>query len=183
MNLKSYLSILIVILAFGGCKVSKLQLKQLPTNGFCEIKDQLIDRISRDEAFKKHFFIEDELLKISIDTLVGNGIPFFLELEVVKTISKRENIQIAEVYDNLYDELNTIDNDYIKFESGCLKEQFEVEDAEIRVRFFYAKNYNLLALEGTRILKEPGYGSGYLYLVEIQENGNYKDIAQVSWVE
>lgn len=183
MLLKSYLKILIIIIAFGGCNVNKIQIEQIERNDFCQITNQLLGRINQDEKLKKHFYIENEPIKIYLDTIVENGIPFCFQLEFAKRISVKDSIPIEKAYDKMYDELSTTNNDHLKYKTDCLVEQLPIKDADLRIRFFYSKNYNLLALDATKNLKKPGYSSGYLYLVEIGKNENYKDITQTSWVE
>jgi hypothetical protein len=183
MLLKNYVKILIIIIAFGGCKATKIQIEHIKRNDFCQITNQLLERINHDEKFKKHFYIEDEPIKIYLDTIVENGIPFFFQLEVGEIISVKDSIPIEDAYNKMYDELSTINNDHIKYKTDCLIEQLQIKDADIRIRFFYSKNYDLLALDATTILKEPGYSSGYLYLVEIGKNGSFVDITQTAWVE
>lgn len=181
MLLKSYFKLLIIIIAFTGCKTNKIQIVEIERNDFCQITNQLIERLQKDQKLKSHFGIDRETPKFYLDTLVENGTPYFFRHEVADKRAKDGNTSTEEIFYQV--ELEMIENQKTKFRTNCIKNKIERKAADIQIQFWYSKKDNWIALDASNILKKPGYSIGYIYLVQIDSRGEIKNIKETSWQE
>jgi len=183
MLLRNTLKLIILIFVFEGCKVSKLQIDEIGRTDFCQISEQLIIQLQEDKEFRKHFGIENEKGKYFYDSLVIDGVPFFFHDKIAQEKAKKSNKTIEEIYEdkNFFHEI--LGNRNRKYDPKCSIKYLEEKDAEIRMKFWFSKNLNLVSIEAINILKEPEYSIGYLQIFEIGEKGNLKNISKTSWDE
>lgn len=181
MKKKDYLTLLLVILAFSGCRSIKMQLEEIGTEDFCKAKHQLLIRLQSDKKLKDHFGINDENAKFHVDSVVQNGVPFFFLQEYSEYRAGEKNISHTEAYQEV--QLELLQSRNKKYKTHCLENTIERKDAEIKITFWYTKNGKWVTLDAINILNTPGYSLGYLYLVRIDDKGKLINIAETSWQE
>jgi hypothetical protein len=177
----SRLLIMLIVLVFGGCKASKLQIQEIDNVDFCQITTQLLEGLQKDEKLKSHFGIDSGFVQVYLDTLVQYGSPFFFRMGVAKHRATKDSISIEDAYSQV--ELERFKNQENRYQVNCLRNQIEKENAEIQVSFWYSKKDKLVCLDAVNILKKPDYSRGYMYLIEIDKSGEIKRIGETFWNE
>jgi hypothetical protein len=83
----------------------------------------------------------------------------------------------VEIQEEAFDNLNK------KYRANCFENNLSRRNADLNVEFFYLKNDDLIVVEVTNILKQPGYTIGYIYFFEIGKEGGLMKIADTFWQE
>ena len=72
--MKICLKYLLLVIVLAGCKTKKIQvekIEQIKIEDFCQITNQLLERLNHDEKFKKYFYLENKPLNTYLDTIIG----------------------------------------------------------------------------------------------------------------
>jgi len=179
-KVKIFIILLISILI--GCKSTKIQFQNFENIDFCKIEKELIDTLKSDEKLKKYFGFEEKEAKFHVDTLVQKGVIFsFFNDPIREMRMEKKEMSFDEAYSEMQDE--ALANSNKKYAANCFENNLSRRNADLNVEFFYLKKDDLIVIEVTNILKQPGYTIGYIYFFEIKKNGKLEKIKDTYWQE
>lgn len=177
--------ILLIVLFFTiiiGCRSTKIQLQSFEGIDFCKIEKELLDTLKSDEKLKAYFNFEKNEGRFYVDTLVQKGVIFsFFNRPIIEMRMKKRGISFDEAYIEIQNE--AVNNSNKQYVANCFENNLLRRNADLNVKFFYLKDDDLIVIEVTNILKQPGYTIGYIYFFEIKEDGRLTKVTTTFWQE